>query len=90
MVFGCSDDMLVLCPVLSQTPIGNLCVLGKRPKILEASDFRPEFRKKLVPYPPYPIHIRKAFILDISKRYNIPPLRNNIFLKNQPGPKSSC
>ena len=61
MVFGCSDDMLELCPVLPQTPIGDLCILHIQPKILEASDLRPEFREygHLPPpsthtYPKYP------------------------------------
>ena len=39
MVLGCSDDMLELCPVLSQTLVGNLCILHAQ--ILEASDFCP-------------------------------------------------
>ena len=54
MVFGCSDNMLELCPVPSQTPVGDLCILHRQPKILEASDFRREFRKNMVSYPPPP------------------------------------
>ena len=48
MVFGSSDDMLRLCPVVSQTPVGDLCILHKQPKILEVLTLRPEFRKILV------------------------------------------
>ena len=52
MVFGCSGDMLELCPVLSQTQIGDLFILHRQPKILKASDLRPDFRKNMVCYPP--------------------------------------
>ena len=54
MVFGCSDDTLQLCPVLSQTPIGDLCILHRQPKTLEPFDLRPEFCKNMVSYPPPP------------------------------------
>ena len=75
MVFGCSDDMLELCPVLCQTRVGDLCILHGQPEIGEASDLRPDFRKNVFSYPPpppQPQHIGKALFLEISKRYNIP------------------
>ena len=68
MVFGCTDHMLDLCPVLSQTPVGDLCILHRQPKILEPSDFRPDFRTNMVSYPPlthtYP---KSPFLEDFEK-----------------------
>ena len=94
MVFGCSDNMWELCPILSQTPVGNLCILHRQPKIVEASDFRPEFCKNMVSYPPpQPIHIPKAFFLVTSKRYNIPPPpppTEQHFPEIQPAPEKPC
>ena len=84
MVFGCSDDMLVPCPVLSQSPVGDLCIVLRQPKILEASDFRPEFRKNMVSHTPITHTYPKAHLLEISKRYNItsPPYGTTFFRKS--------
>ena len=68
MVFGCSADMLELCPVLFQTPVCDLCFLHRQPKILEASDLRPDLRKNMGAYPPlthtYP---KSPFLGDFEK-----------------------
>ena len=87
MVFGCSDDMLEPCPVLSQTPISDLCILHREPKILEASDLRPDFRRNVGAYPPPNPYIpQKPFSWRFRKGITSPPppLRNNIFPKISP------
>ena len=40
------------------TPVRDLCILHRQPQILEASDFRPDFRTNMVSYPPLTLHIR--------------------------------
>ena len=69
MVFGCSDDMLELCPILSQTPFGDLCILQRQPKLLEASNLRPDFRKNVVSYPPPPPPNPYIFEKPVSRRF---------------------
>ena len=88
MVFGCSDDMLRLCPVVSQTLVGDLCILHRQRKILESSDLRPEFHKNIVSYHPLTLHIRKALFLEIPKRYNIPLPSEQHFSEIQPHRKN--
>ena len=58
MAFGCSDHMLELGPFLSQTPLRDLCILHRLPKILEASDLRPVSRRHMVSPPQLSLHIR--------------------------------
>ena len=47
MVFGSSDDMLELCPILSLTQVGDLCIL-QQPESPKASNLRPDFRNNMV------------------------------------------
>ena len=80
-----------LCPILSQTPVGDLCILQRQPKILEASNLRPDFRNNMVSSPPpQPIHIQKALFLEIPKRYNIPLPTEQHFSGIQPTPECMC
>ena len=72
--------MLELCPILSQTPIGALCILQRQPKIPEASSLRPDFRKKYgVLPPPNPYISEKPFSWRFRKGITYPYLRNNIY-----------
>ena len=89
MVFGCSDDVLRLCPVVSQTPVGDQCILHRQPKILEAFDLRREFRKKygLLP-PPNPYKSENTFSWRFRKGTTYPYLPNNIFPKFSPHRKN--
>ena len=81
MVFGCSGDMLELCPVLAQTPVRDLFGL---PKILEVSDFCPNFRKNMVSYPPPPTHKypKNPFLGDFEKVKHTAPYRTTFFRKS--------
>ena len=81
MVFGCSDDMLKLSPNLSQTPVGDQCILQRQPKILEASDLRPEFRKNMVSYHPLTHTYPKSPFLGESEKH---------FFQIQPAPEKPC
>ena len=89
MVFGGNADMLELCPVLSQTPVGDLSFLHRQPKIPEASDLRPNFRKNMVSYPPPPNPdiAEKPVSWRFRKGRTYPSLRNNIFPKISPDQK---
>ena len=80
MVFGCSDDMLELCPILSQTPVGVLCILHGQPKILEAKHCALISEKNMVSYhPPTHTYPKSPFLRDSEKGITNPYLRNNIF-----------
>ena len=90
--------MLELCPILSQTLVGDLCIVQRQPKILEASNLRPDFRKKMVSYHPlthtYPKPLIPISEKPVSWRFRkgitYPYLRNNIFPEFSLQPECMC
>ena len=64
----------------SLTSVGDLCILQRQPKILEASNLRPDFRNNMVSYhPPTHTYPKSPFLGDSEKVQHTPTYGTTFF-----------
>ena len=90
MVFGCSDDMLRLCLVVSRTPVGDLCILHGQPQILEAPNLPPDFRKNMVSYHPLAHTYPKSPLLGDPEKVQHTPTYGTTVFRNSACNRNAC